>query len=46
MLLQCVSQCYNGEFPARKNLFTFFKKLVFQNKNSMVEACLKRNQEV
>ena len=44
-MLQCVSQCDNVRFPARKNFFTFFKKLVFQNKNSMVEICQKINHE-
>ena len=42
--------CYNlfhsvtiSRFPTRKNLFTFLKKLVFQNKNSMVEVCQEKD---
>ena len=45
--------CYNLfhaatmlDFPARRNLFDLLKKLVFQNKNSMVGIWQKRNLEV
>jgi len=40
VLLQCCFKLFQAatmlDFPARRNLFDLLKKLVFQNKNSMV----------